>query len=426
MKAFQAIREAAEDSGQSGNFFFVYWDAVENIIRQGGNVEILLAYLILASYTDGAATAAGQYTTAGASAIANQSGMKYSRVEEAMRWLQGDGEQGCSGPPFIEKSGTSVAPGRQGQQTRWHLTPVGDSRVYLPRRLLQGNAGSPSLARVLYSMTIGDYAVGIALAEARLDGLVMLLLSYRHLDLQDCGGAAPQHFPYREWLPLISDGWATRADKLFDLPGGCAVFRTEAQAEWVISGELDCVGDPDMVKPRIAAAIKTLMKLRLIHEVLIVSKYDEEGITPALYALKVFSTVITEQNPSLHRRLISSIRDNTVGPYPRSYAFKANEPPARLDGGCHPMGQVSYVAPDGERVRVIGVMRPALLVNDRDCINGRIEDRERLQSWAELLSTDADADDDETLDMCLVGYQSSANVRGRCSTGNGFQSVLGH
>ena len=179
-------------------FFAVSMLSIHSIIQFGGDVDDLMAYVVLAKHTTGRGKIPYRLSTAGAKAISGKTGLTYRQAKNRLEWLEaegfiisGDGDTHMADKPEHKSKANKV---------RWHLNPADDDFVYLSHSLIDGvgkGKSNPPLMRIREEVKKGKCDT---IHQARIDAVLLLLHAYQNHSMADFGGIDPAmlHNPWRE------------------------------------------------------------------------------------------------------------------------------------------------------------------------------------------------------------------------------------
>lgn len=389
--------ESTPDSGETKTGFFQVWlEAIDEMARHG-QVEPVLAYLVLARHTKGQdiapATPAGSLSTAGVQAITNKTGLTARTANQALEWLCQRG--------FIETAadarqrlGAEAVPGQFGKGTftghrvRWYLVPRDGIRVALANELVsglgKGRADAP-LVR-LCEKADTDFKHGMTVGKAQLDALTLLIHLYHHQDLQTCGGVDPWTALCRAYC-RIDTTYRRAVTFIFEDMALIEVQSHQAVADPRFALEALGYVPREHRQQRFWNAYANLKKLGLIYEVLTVwagqPGLPEDPVPELAYTLYVHDGAARKGDPYLQPEInrtaaalgVLDGREFADNRYVGDDSFLES-------------GRFRYICPwakDGPDYVAVGVTRLRYRPRTPDTGRGMEWERKRVERWKATL-----------------------------------------
>jgi hypothetical protein len=363
---------------KKGGFFGVPINAIWHMIEihrdreseQSLEPEEILAYICLCR-------GAGRFASSGWTehAIATYCNMTQSRAALACTYLtdndlitRNEDYRAVKSNPLVSSTDSfeydndisDVQPKNRRHKYFLNCRNEGDM-VYLPNCVVDG-ATSGKAAYPLSTLSKGFFfskQKGVSSKEARLDAIILLLALYTHHDLQIYGGINRHlwstQFTYVESggglgaSPPISELWDT-GYHIHEVERGEEYFQTSALSKY-----FSYISDDETRNRRTNAALKSLLQLRFIYEVL---------------QVWTGSTLSGDSELELEYPLYSALV------FPRDEVFN-------IGGG----NQFRFVCDDERYGHLIGSLRMRYRPHDHDCGIGMNEQSEMVSNWTELLTS---------------------------------------
>jgi len=380
------MQEADSESGK-GEFFAVNLNQIDRIVDAGAGVEEVMAYVVLARGVNGRRNT--PLSTHGANSIAKRTGMSYRKAEATLDWLVK--------LEFIRKA-PSPENANKSKLARWLLAEeIEPNDVYLANALTDGigrGKNNPPLMRI-YDQTKSKLG---ALADARLDAMMMLLHLYRYSDMQDCGGIDPRAGIYRQWVEAEN----TWGEKITDLHGtNAAIYEIKGGDEWMFikfaKEAPPYIGPDDEISERGWDAFNNLHRMGFLYEVTQVWSADPNGKNgrkaEPLYTLYVHDRHARESEPYLQKEIHSAaLRRGDMDEYVEfahlgmeKMGIYGSEGGNIIGGAGQPTGRFRYIANKKAGAFPIGIYRLRFRPKTRDTGRGMAAEKQRVDFWINSL-----------------------------------------
>jgi hypothetical protein len=390
---------------KKGAFFAVPLNAIYhmiNIHRERDSelvleAEEILAYICLCR-------GAGRFTSSGWTehAIATYCNMTQGRATKACTYLVQNGLINLnenyravksdqtpvltSGAVGNEDGGSDNEP--RNKRHKYFLNCRNEEKmIYFPNCIVDGAISGRKLYP-LSTLSKGSFLCqpkGITSREARLDAVILLMVLYAHHDLQKSGGV--DLGLWSTWFTPVEsgDGLGTSPPTSELCDTGYSIHEVERGSEYfqtsLIAQFFSYISDENIRNNRINSALKSLLKLRFIYEVLQVwtgsTQRDDEEIELE-YPLYICDS---SQRASGEPSLAKQINSLAFLLYDRAIVFPRDETFNIGDGN-----QFRFICDDERRGYLISSLRMKYRPHDHDCGVGMKEQSAMVSNWTEMLA----------------------------------------
>ncbi len=359
-------------------FFTVALTVIDDIVKQGGSANEMATYLVLIR-----GTGAKTYSSWGANAVANYTGLTYYKASECIAWLQKH--------EFIKQSVFPIGDNPQKTKLKWQfMTAPDELPLALTNTLIDGQGagvGNPPLARLLNEISMGRHGI----KAARIDALMTLLHFYKHHLLAEYGGINPHTGIYKRWTATVNTSIENQcagnllADlgdtntALYEIKGSDSMVYVKFAKE-----ALFYVSSNEERSERFWDAFNNLLQLGWIYETTQIWSGDalEDKDAEPLYTLYIHDRHARSSDPYL-ANIINKIVIKHLNP---DYGFFSSEGLFEDEFDLF-KGQFRYIAFKKDGGFPIGIYRMKFRAHTKDTGKGIAAEQERVNRWESVLTT---------------------------------------